>query len=422
MVKAQLLSGVRVLDWTSMAAGPGASAILADFGADVVHVEVPGGDPWRRVLRGGLSSASGKVGHGAAFEHDNRGKRSVALDLGRAAGLRAFHMLLARADVLVCNVRVAGTQHLGLDYESLRRRYPRLIYAHLTAWGREGPMRDAPGYDAGAFWAATGMLDLMRESDAAGKGLPRLPGAAGDHVTSLALVAGIGLALFSREQTGEGRLVDVSLFKTGLWCNGMFTAGAAADPLSASNVRDPTRLGATFRAYTCRDGADVQLLGYQPRRHAPALLRATGLTELPVDLAQLDALFATKDAAEWEALFDREGVWYTRVMRFEDVLGGVDVAGGSMSQAAQQAAATGAFLTGKAPTRAFAVVASPVTIGTGMHNEPLSGEQNAARAPLLAEHLDAVMAEAGASAADLAAMKAQGAFGPQPQQLPLSKI
>jgi crotonobetainyl-CoA:carnitine CoA-transferase CaiB-like acyl-CoA transferase len=316
---------------------------------------------------------------------------------------------------------MAGTQRLGLDYETLRQRYPRLIYAHLTAWGREGPMRDAPGYDAGAFWAATGMLDLMRESDAEGKGLPRLPGAAGDHATSLALVAGVGLALFNRGRTGQGRLVDVSLFRTGLWCNGMFLSGAAASPDTAQNVRDPARLGATFRSYTCRDGAVVQLLGYQPNRHAPALLRATGLAELPSDLSELDALFATKDAAEWEAIFDEEGVWYTRVMRFEDVLGGVGVAGGKMSQAARQAAETGAFLTGKSETRGFAVVASPISVGDGIgaHNEPPSGAQGTARAPLLAEHLDAVMAEAGVSADDMAEMKAQGAFGPQ---RPLSKI
>jgi len=418
-----LLSGVKVLDWTSMAAGPGAAAMLADFGADVVHVEVPKGDPWRRVLRGPLDTPSGAVGHGSAFEHDNRGKRSVTLDLTQSAGVRAFHALLATADVLICNTRMAGTQRLGLDYETLRRRYPRLVYAHLTAWGREGPMRDAPGYDAGAFWAGTGMLDLMRENDEAGNGIPRLPGAAGDHATSLALVAGIALALFNRERTGQGRLVDVSLFRAGLWCNGMFLSAAAADLSTAQKLRDPKRLGATFRAYKCRDGADVQLLGYQPKRHTPALLRAMGLEALPADPAALNELFARKDAAEWEAIFDREGVWYTRVMHFEDLLGGGEVAGGKMSQAAQQAAETGAFLTGESDTRGFAVVASPIKVGHGLgaSNEPPSGAQGTARAPLLAEHLEAVMAEAGVSTAQFAELKAQGAFG-QPPTPARSKI
>jgi len=131
---------------------------------------------------------------GPFFDHDNRGKHSVTLDLQTSAGLESFELLLSKSDVLVTNIRVSGIQRLGLDYDSVKTRHPRLIYAHLTAWGRSGPMRDAPGYDVGAFWAGSGMLDLLRASDHQ-KEMPRLPGGSGDHATSMSLSCEIHFAL-----------------------------------------------------------------------------------------------------------------------------------------------------------------------------------------------------------------------------------
>lgn len=160
--KQHVLAGTKVVDWTTMAAGPGATAVLADFGADVIKIESVKGDPWRKVglapqlaaMQGSVVSTGSEAApqHSRIFESDNRGKRSIALDLSTTAGVRAFKALCKTADVLVTNVRVAGTQRLGLDYETLQAEFPRLTYAHITAWGRSGPMRDAPGYDAGAFW------------------------------------------------------------------------------------------------------------------------------------------------------------------------------------------------------------------------------------------------------------------------------
>eukprot|EP00729_Bicosta_minor_P020258 gene20258-25157_t len=196
----------------------------------------------------------------------------------------------------------------------MKDEFPSLTYAHITAWGREGPMRDAPGYDAGAFWAATGMLDVLKASDEEGVGMPRLPPAAGDHATSMSLVAGVALDLFAKQRTGRGQLIDVSLLRSGLWCNGMMLAAAASapnNPAAVEYMRDPRRLGPTFRAYRCKDGEYVQLLGYQPRRHLPALLESLGLDALPdseADPAAIDKLFRQKDAAAWETIFDRTGV------------------------------------------------------------------------------------------------------------------
>lgn len=395
-----------------MAAAPGATAVLADFGASVTKVEHVRGDPWRRI---GMKEfgADGTVREsGPYFDHDNRGKRSIALDLQTSSGLEAFELLVRSADVLVSNVRVAGAQRLGLDYESLRSRHPKLIYAHLTAWGRSGPMRDAPGYDVGAFWAASGMMDLLRASDRQGE-MPRLPGGSGDHATSMSLVAGIALALFQRERSGAGSLVDVSLFRSGLWCNAMplVAAAAAPSPDRVAFMRDPLRNGPTFRAYRCRDGEYIQLLGYQGGRHLPALLRAFGLQEPLATADGYDAIMLTKAAAEWESIFDSSGVWYTRIVKFdrpEDLLCQVTEGGlrGEMSQVAAQAAESGAWLEGVTGR----LVANPIQFNPTAQAEPFKASLPI-QAPRLGEHTEAVLKEAGASEEQLAYFARTGAFG-----------
>eukprot|EP00936_MAST-01D_sp_MAST-1D-sp1_P002329 g2329.t1 len=495
-MQSSILAGVRIVDWTTMAAGPGATAMLSELGANVDKIEAPQGDPWRSV------GVERERGVSCVFEFDNRGKRSVVLDLSTAAGQLALKMLLRRADVLVTNVRPESARRLGLDYASLERCYPKLIYAHLTAWGRSGPMCDAPGYDAGAFYAATGMLDLMRPDDTDAAAFPRLPGAAGDHATSLALVAAVALALFSRQCTGRGRLVDVSLLRTGLWCNGMMLSAAAASRAQAQAWRDPERHGPTFGPMRCADGAHLYLLGYQTRRHLAPLLRALGLTfQTALDLGSDDEVklrvsrddnnagsgkakvsttrtigelsvarlrilrravarrMLSRRAEEWERIFDDEGVWYTRVMRFDepgDVLAldgnnALDTEHGGrglMSRVSAQCNAAGAWV--KVPGLKHPLVAQPLGIGplsrTSADDEgrpetqidgPASGgmggqiecEGRAAqvsslpqvpklvppkarpRAPRLGEHTRSSLIEAGCSHAEYERLNAQGAFG-----------
>lgn len=480
-----ILAGIRVLDWTTMAAGPGATAVLADFGATVIKVEPPKGDPWRKVLldqqqpRRPLkhSTKPKRRTFGSVFEHDNRGKRSVAVDLSCPAGIRAFHMILASCDVLVTNVRMAGTQRLKLDYESLRLRYPSLIYAHVTAWGRAGPMRDAPGYDAGAFWAATGMLDILagqntgsagntlsdsegsvddcktgttKEEQAAASmvaGLPPpLPGAAGDHSTSMALVAGIALALFHRSRTGgAGKLVDVSLLRAGLWANSMFLSFASATPPSVASqvLRNPHRVGPTFRAYRCRDGETIHLLGYQTNRHTPPLLRALRRDTLPTSSAAMNRLFLEHPTSEWEQRFDKEGVWYTRVAKIDrrdDLLGlpgttnsssnagsdsDADASSrrspayrGNMSRVAEQVQATQGFLRGSHLSDGAVLISSPLDLNEGLGvgatclDELSQVSRLAPVAPEIGEHTAEVMAEAGVSVTEFRKLQDAGAFGP----------
>jgi len=233
-----MLSGLEVLELSTMAAAPAACAVLADLGARVVKVEAPfgGGDAWRSTGRN-----FGPKAFGAMFEQDNRGKSSITLDLQTDAGSEVFHKLLERADLFVTNVRLQGLNKLGLEYEQLQARYPRLIYCHLTAWGRTGPRVSDPGYDTGAYGAATGIMDQQRPSDAAD--MSRWPVGVGDHAASMSLVGGIGLALHHRHMTGQGQLVDVSLLRAGIWANSHSVVAASASEQWARTLQEPMPLG-----------------------------------------------------------------------------------------------------------------------------------------------------------------------------------
>ena len=395
-----------------MAAGPGAAALLADHGANVIKIETPSGDPWRRVL---LKDQPKSRTFGSIFEQDNRGKRSICLDLNNDAGKQVFHLLLAKTDVLVCNVRVKGTQRLGLDYETLKIQYPSLIYAHITAWGRQGPMTNAPGYDAGAFWAGTGMLDTLRSQD--NGRLPTLPGASGDHATSLALFSGINLALFHRERTGAGNLVDVSLLRSGLWCNGMYLAVASASKKGIQSIKDPNRIGPTFRGYVTKDLQTIHLLGYQTGRHLPYLLKALQLTKVPSN-TELDQIFKTKTALEWEDIFDLENVWYTRIMDIADIAAQAETPnlgvrfGGKMSQVPEQIDRTNAFYKGgRLAGTGSVLVASPIRLGHGLGGENEPSPLDVPLAPDLGSGTDSILTEIGISLKDIERMRSDGAFG-----------
>ena len=200
----------------------------------------------------------------------------------------------------------------------------------------------------------------------------------------------------------------------------MLSTAAALPTESVQYMRDPRRLGPTFRAYRCSDGMYVHVLGYQSRRHTPSLLDALGLTELPEDPAAIDGLFLTKTAAAWEYVFDEKGVWYTRVARFDDradVLGGGGERGalptaprGQMSRVAQQARDTDAFLKVGA---GGAVVRAPISFHDGGGVSTLSSTPAgyAPPAPKLGEHTADVLREAGVAEAELKLLEAGGAFG-----------
>ncbi|MDZ4375460.1 MAG: CoA transferase [Phenylobacterium sp.] len=207
-----LLKGLKVVDFTAYIAGPGAAAILGDWGAEVIKVERPEGDAMRHVF----ADLANDLGSNPTFDMDNRGKRGVVLDITKPAARDALARLADTADVFLTNVRPVSLKKYGLDDEALRARNPRLVYAVITGYGLEGPDAHLPGFDVTAFWARSGLGYMT-----APKGVEpfmRTSGM-GDHTTSLATVSAILAALYERNQTGEGRLVQTSLLATGtyLW-------------------------------------------------------------------------------------------------------------------------------------------------------------------------------------------------------------
>ena len=198
------LAGIRVVDLTSVVVGPTATLCLADYGADVIKVEAPGGDLLRRL---GGQSKSGELS--GKFMHFNRNKRSLVLDLKQQRARAALHRLIETADVFIANVRPAALERLELDAETLRGRYKRLIVCNLTGFGRGGRYRDRPAYDT-IIQGLAGVADCYRRA----AGEPRyVPMVFADHVVGLIATQCVMAALFERERTGVGEAIEVPMFE-----------------------------------------------------------------------------------------------------------------------------------------------------------------------------------------------------------------
>jgi crotonobetainyl-CoA:carnitine CoA-transferase CaiB-like acyl-CoA transferase len=324
------LQGVKVIEMGVWVAGPAATGLMADWGADVIKVEPPTGDPQRFVF-GALGVADQKGV--PPFEIDNRGKRSVVLDLRNDADLQTMFALLEDADVFVSNVRPAGLARMGLDPDSLTKRFPRLIYGQLTGYGATGPDVDKAGYDIGAFWSRSGLAHTTVAPDELP---PAIRSGQGDHTTGLSMAAGVLAALFDRERTGKGRVVSTSLLRTGIytlgWDVGVYLRFGKRQSTKSSRKNPAPQMN----CYRCADGRAFWLLGMEADRHFPGLLKAIGREELAsVEnfknararsinagefIAVLDEHFATQDYAYWTAQFDTNDVWWAPLNSIADAV------------------------------------------------------------------------------------------------------
>ena len=381
------MDGVRVVELGFWVAGPSAGGILADWGADVVKIEPKDGDPFRGLFLKGFGV---DMPMNPPFELDNRGKRSIAIDYGRPQGQRVVLELVDRADVFVTNLRLGGLARAGFDYESLSRRNPGLVYASVTGYGLEGPDRDRPAYDVGAYWSRAGIAAALAPE---GTDLPYQRGAMGDHNAGMTAAGGIAAALFVRNKTGRGQLVSTSLLRVGIFTLGWDTniqlrMGAPTTPMTRTTTPNPL-----ISCYRGSDGRWFWLLGLQGDRLWPDLLRAIGRSEWGADprfatitarrehcpelVALLDEVFATRLMAEWIEIFDREGVWWAPVQTVAEVTED------------PQAIASGAFIDVPLPDEGSArMVASPVDF---------SDTRWAVRsaAPELGQHTEEILLEIG---------------------------
>ena len=322
------LHGVRVVELGFWVAGPSAAGLLADWGADVIKIEPPTGDPLRSFLAADDAPTSSP-----AFELDNRGKRSVCLDVHSAAGRAIAHDLIAAADVFVTNLRPAALARLGLDYESLQGRWPGLVYASVTGYGSEGPEAGRASFDTGAFWSRAGVARALAGPD----GPPPVQrGGMGDHWAGMSAAAGVCAALLQRTKTGRGQHVSTSLLRVGAYTVGWdldieLRTGTALPHFTRDVPGNPL-----YNSYRTRDGSWIWLLCLQPDRHLEDVKQAVGLTAADLEgrfgsadnwavdsaelVARLEAVFATKTATEWAAILDAHGVWWAPVQSPSDLL------------------------------------------------------------------------------------------------------
>ena len=323
------LDGVRVVELGVFVAGPAAGGIFADWGADVIKVEPETGDPQRRVFASLGVRADLPV---PPFEIDNRGKRSVVLDLRNDAERERFHALLATADVLITNMRPAALERLELDAETVCDRHERLVYGSITGYG-DGPDRDRAGYDVGAFWARSGVAHTLVPP---GELPPALPSGFGDHFTGMTLASGVLAKLVERGRTGRGGRVSTSLMRTGMY-------GVAWD--MAIQLRFRKRAATTGRdengaplmnSYRSGDGVGFWMICLESGRHWPNVLAALDRQALAANerfataaaryqnaralVAEFDARFAEEPMEHWRLEFERHDVWWAPIQSLAEVI------------------------------------------------------------------------------------------------------
>jgi len=317
-----MLRDLRVVEIATWVAAPTVGAILAEYGADVIHIENPGReDPHRTSVSQAWKQTVPDAQFNSSYELNNRNKRSLAISLKTDEGRDIFRKLIATSDIFVTNLLPDRQQRLGVDYATLRAVNERLIHVSITGWGTKGPFRLNRGFDFTVFWAASSMMHLLRVPDSP-PALTR-PGM-GDRPTGLAATAALGLALYHRERTGKGQAIEVNLMHTGMWtvASDMQRAVVFGKPgPSYPRTVAPSPLS---NAYETRDGRWLMINANE--RAWPELCACIGEPQLATDprfetvdlraennkdlIALLDVAFKRHDLAEWtRKLNDADMTW-----------------------------------------------------------------------------------------------------------------
>ena len=321
------MENIRVVELSTMLAGPMTARILAEWGADVVKVESVNGDAWRKQAGTTLSPCTKDANPN--FDVQNMNKRFVCLNLRTEAGRDAMMKLLSGADIFITNYRVQALEPMGLTYEQLKETFPRLSHASVLGYGSEGPESSRPGYDYTVFFARTG---LMADLAPAG-GPPLIPvGGIGDHSVAVALSGGIAAALYKRSVTGEGDKVDVSLLQAGTFIN---CTGILNGFNGRKLPRDRYDCGhAGSNTYQGSDGEWFYLAIIDYRRF-PEFCQVIGMPEIAADprfstsdvyyenrgelTRILDKKFAEQPVSYWHELLDTHDLPHEVLHHFKDV-------------------------------------------------------------------------------------------------------
>ena len=391
----RIFDGLRVIDCASYIAGPAAATVMSDFGAEVIKIEPPGlGDPYR-----GIATRPAGAPTSPNWEMDSRNKKSLAIDLASEQGRQVLYKLAATADVFITNYPSPVRRKLRIAYGDLAPLNERMIYVSFTGYGETGPEAEKPGFDVTAWWARSGLMDLVRAGPDA---IPaRSLSGMGDHPSAMGVYGAIVTALYRREKTGKGGQVGSSLLANGLWAN----ANSVQQQIFGETVliQPPRHESArpTLNHYRCRDGQWIILTVVQTEARWQRFAEVVGDGRLAADprfataadrdaragelTAELDEIFASKDFADWKPLLEANGLIFGIVQRIEDV--------------ARDAQAIAAGVLVPFEGEETLTVSSPFW---------LEGQQKVAprRAPGVGEHNDEVLAGLGYSQSDIAALRA----------------
>jgi crotonobetainyl-CoA:carnitine CoA-transferase CaiB-like acyl-CoA transferase len=409
------LEGIRVLDLTIWQQGPMATAMLADWGADVIKVEGPDSpDPGRSLVRYDVGSG----GPNAYFETHNRNKRGIVLDLKAEAGRGVFYRLVERADVVVQNFRPGVCERLEIDYSTLSKLNPRLVYCQASGFGLKGPDAERPALDPLAQ-ARGGLMSVTGEPDAPPT---RTFGGMADQTSAFLLAYGIVLALFHRERTGEGQMVDGSLLQGQIAVQAFnITSYLMSGTYGGSPIaRVPRGLTSPlWNQYKAKDGKWLMIGMPQFGRYWPpfreAIHEATGkwlepeklslewmrmnASEIMTLIARLDEIFATQSAGYWRDLFRRYDFLFEVVNEYRDLAGD------------PQVIENGMFTTLEHPTHgSLPIVAPAVNLSEtpGTIHSP---------APEFGQHTEDVLLEAGLMWEEIGELREQGAIGARAEKV-----
>lgn len=328
------LEGIRVVDFTQWMAGPVAASLLAQWGAEVIHIEHPlRGDGSRGIMRG---VGTGRLQHHVVnyfLEFANVNKKSMTVDLTRQEGKDIIYRLVSKSDVFLGNLRPQQIQEFEIDYDTLRRQNPKIIYANITGYGMKGPDKDNPGYDSGAYFARSGITHMLSEP---GECPVISRPASGDISTGTACACGIMVALFARERLGIGQEVNTSLFNCGVWSLAMDIEGALLTSEDAEKAHRETAFNPLVNTYRTKDSRWIMLNHIQPDPYWHSFCQAIDRPNLENDprfnsivkrcdncgvlIHLIDEAFAQKTLEEWKRRLTEFGLVFAPVQKPSEVV------------------------------------------------------------------------------------------------------
>jgi len=327
------LEGITIIDLTQGAAGPIATRLIADFGADIIHIEPRIKGDWvRSCMSGAMAAESQQCEYNYVWENYDRNKRSLSLDLSQDSGREIIHKLAEKADVFATNIRPREMKKFDVEYDTLSRINPRIIYASLTGYGTEGPERNDPVYDATGFWARSGMYETLR----AGGDPPYCSAAAGDNISGLSYAYGILLALLIRERTGVGQKIETSLLSTAVFTLSWEIAGALATGQNPSPQPRELRTNPVANTYPTKDNRWLGICLLSPEVYWSRFCKTIEREDLEHDprFGSLDNIrqnhralftilneevFPSKTLAEWKQCFAESNLPWSPVQSLTEV-------------------------------------------------------------------------------------------------------